>query len=448
MSISVPPAAIGSQIPLAPSEVELAAARGRDRTIWLARVGPLLLVAGSACSAPWIAVGHLTLTGDRLLGLAALVVAVGLRLTRRLHWTSVHSALAAFVAAQVVTSLLSASAWPAGPKFSTVYVLGFACFCLAAEWARVNDGTRRFEQYWIVIGALLGVLGTIAALYGNLIQRQVWGVAFVQRLSDPEHAGRFVFAAQATFNERNLFSSFLLVAFALALWRWSRALDQGRVPPWLTASLAGLVLGLVFGLTRAAWLAVAALTVLWWWTRRPPWRSLAALGSMAALAVLLQTAAIGQTPLWFRFGNPRDDADMQGRYSINSATIASWLERPVLGRGAGSINALIVVKPNGKRIEHVWNGNIVLFVLHDSGIVGLATLCGLATVVVRRARRAFRAGPSPASHLIVPLLSVGSTLAFAYVFTHALWLMYPYVYLGFLTAATAARSSTAESRLP
>jgi hypothetical protein len=36
----------------------------------------------------------------------------------------------------------------------------------------------------------------------------------------------------------------------------------------------------------------------------------------------------------------------------------------------------------------------------------------------------------------VPLLVAGAALCFAYQFTHGLWLMYPYVYLGLLTAAT------------
>lgn len=38
--------------------------------------------------------------------------------------------------------------------------------------------------------------------------------------------------------------------------------------------------------------------------------------------------------------------------------------------------------------------------------------------------------------LTVPLLASGGALCFAYQFTHGLWLMYPYVYLGFLTAVT------------
>jgi len=441
MSIGIPPARIESTIPLAPSAVELAAAPRRGGAAGhpsrLARVGPLLLVLGSAFAAPLIAVAHLTLTGDRLLGTAAVGVAAVLGVTRRVHWTAVHSALLVFVVAQVGTSLLNASAWPAGPKFSTIYVLGLACFCLAAEWARVSGGPPRFERCWIAVGALLGVLGTIAALYSNLAQRRVWGTAFVQYLLEPGHAPRVVVAAQATFGERNLFSSFLLVAFALALWRWASASRQGRAPAWLVPCLVGLVFGLVFGLTRAVWLAMAGITVLWWWTERPPWRSLAALGSMAALAILLQAAAIGHTPLWFRAGDPRADADMKGRYSINSVTIRSWLGRPVLGRGAGSINALSIMRPSGRRLDHVWNGNLVLFVLHDSGVVGLAALCGLAAVVLRRARRARASRASP---LITPLLGVGCALCFAFLFTHALWLMYPYVYLGLLTAVTAAPS--------
>jgi hypothetical protein len=43
---------------------------------------------------------------------------------------------------------------------------------------------------------------------------------------------------------------------------------------------------------------------------------------------------------------------------------------------------------------------------------------------------------APTPSLVVPLLASGTALVFAYQFTHALWLMYPYVYLGFLTAAT------------
>lgn len=104
---------------------------------------PLLVVLGSAFTAPLFTAGTLTLTGDRPLGLAALVVTTGLGVAALLRWTPIHTALAVFVGMQVLTSMLNAGVWPQGLKFVTVYVLGFACFCLAAEWARSAEGRNR-----------------------------------------------------------------------------------------------------------------------------------------------------------------------------------------------------------------------------------------------------------------------------------------------------------------
>jgi hypothetical protein len=46
-----------------------------------------VLILGSALAAPLFTVASLTLTGDRLLGLAALGVAIGLGIAGRLRWT-------------------------------------------------------------------------------------------------------------------------------------------------------------------------------------------------------------------------------------------------------------------------------------------------------------------------------------------------------------------------
>jgi hypothetical protein len=415
-------------------------AREVGRWSWPEQAKPLLLILGSALTASLFTVGSVTLTGDRLLGLAALGVATGLGVAGRVRWTPIHSALAVFVGAQVLTTLLNAAAWPQGLKFVTVYALGFACFCLAAEWARGSERRHRFVAWWITVGAALGVVGTVVTMWANLTQQGAWGTGIAQGLFfDPKHP-TLMFAAKATFGEWNLLSSFLLIPFALGLWLW-RPDAEVRASPWRTASVAAVVFGLVFGCTRAAWLSMAGLITFWWWVRRPRWRQLVALGSMLALAFLLQAAALGGTsPLWFRMVEPVKagyDVNMQGRLAISRATIPSWLDRPVEGHGAGSINRLSALVPAGGPTEKMWNGNLVLFVLHDSGLLGLAALLSLGVVVWRRGARAIRReahGATPS--LAVPLLAVGGALCFAYQFTHALWLMYPYVYLGLLTAAT------------
>ncbi len=508
------------------------ASRGSDRWSRLAQAGPLLLVLGSAFTAPLFTVGALTLTGDRLLGVAALVVATGFGVAARLRWTPIHTALAVFVGVQVLTSLLNAAVWPQGLKFVTVYVLGFACFCLAAEWARSAEGQRRFGTWWITIGACLGLTGTVAAVWANLSQKLVWGAGIVEVIwfGSPKLA----FAAKATFNEWNLFSTFLLIPLAVGLWRWPRDIHAR----WLTACLGAMVFGLVFGFTRAAWLSMAGIIAFWWWVRRPRGWQLAAVGAMLVLASLLQVAATSrpvhsgaywptaqarQTPgtqlqgaallqrqlaiakskerriqtvaqqenrpltqlekqrleqlnddirrieraiqvleapfstraaladafttsaIWARLVEPVKtgrDSNMMGRLAIGRVAIESWLRRPVVGHGVGSINRLAVVLPDGQRLQKVWNGNLVLFVLHDSGLVGLAALLGLAVAVWRRGAGAISRGADGATlSLAVPLLAVGGALCFAYQFTHGLWLMYPYVYLGLLTSATDDASS-------
>jgi len=105
---------------------------------------------------------------------------------------------------------------------------------------------------------------------------------------------------------------------------------------------------------------------------------------------------------------------------------------------------LLVVLPDGTRLPKPWTANLVLFVLHDSGLLGLGALAALLTVLGFKGWRAARRGAGvempPVS---VPLLVSGAALLFAYQFTHALWLMYPYVYLGLLTSAIDDRAADA-----
>ena len=512
---------------------------GVDLWSRLPQVGLFLLILGSAFTAPLFKAGTLTLTGDRLLGLVALVAATGLCLAARLRWTPIHTALAVFVGVQVLTSMLNAGVWPQGLKFVTVYVLGFACFCLAAEWARNPKGQRRLGTSWIMIGAGLGLIGSVVAVWANLSQKLVWGTGITEVIwfGNP----RLVFAGKATFGEWNLLSSFLLIPFALGLWRWPRD-TRAR---WLTASLGAVVFGLALGFTRAAWVSMAGIIAFWWWVRRPGWRQVAALGVMLVLAFALQVAVTSRRPVpgevyqssvqwrqpqgtsrhgtqfqwealrreryialseirriqtagneekrplseleeqrirnladevkrierairaleppfwspatlaerfrtsafWSRLVEPVKtglDWNMMTRMTVSRITIESWLRRPIVGHGAGSINRFSAVLPDGQRFQKIWNGNLVLFVLHDSGLVGFAALLLLAVAVWRRGARAISRGGADGAMRspTVPLLAVGAALCFAYQFTHALWLMYPYVYLGLLTGATDESSSS------
>ena len=394
----------------------------------LAIVGPFVLVAGSAWPSQLFTLFGVTLTGDRLLGLAAVATLIVVARRSGLRWTAVHTALAVFVAVQVVTTALNAGTWRAGPKFVTVYVLGFACFALAAEWTRDADGRRRMVWAWIVVGTVVSVAGTLVANLSNLLQQPLWGAAQAQILRPGPDDRLLLFGPRVTLLEWNLFSSFLLVPFTLALWRWRRGAggQRGRV-----AVLTALVFALVSGITRAVWLGLAAVVALWTWATRPRAGQLGALAAMVAAALMVQALCLGTSPIARR---GLQTSTVAGRVIINRATVESWRARPIVGHGAGSVNVLEVPLVAGIPTK-IWTGNVVLFVLHDSGVVGLAALIAVAATAGRRGWRALRR-PGPASSLVAPLLACGVALAFAYQFTHALWLMYPYVYLGLLTTVT------------
>jgi len=403
------------------------------------------LIFGATWTLPQARFYGVTFTGDRLLGLVAVGALVVLALSRRLRWTGVHVALGVFLATQLFTSILNMKERPQGLKFSAIYLLGFACFALAAECSRRQADRRLSVGGWIVVGGIVSAVGTLATVMSQPSQQRLWGSHFAELLVSADGGRTWVFAARGTFSEHNLFSSFLLVSFALGLWLWGR--DRGRRRLWVIASIGAIVFGLVFGLTRAAWLASAAMVVLWWRTKRPGWPRLATIGLLFAVAFSLQAALIASSPLVFRVLRPvlrAEDLNLQGRATINGATLASWQKRPLLGYGAGSTNDLLVVLPNGTRLPKPWTANLVLFVLHDSGLLGLAALAALLTVLGFKGWRAARRGAGiempPVS---VPLLASGAALLFAYQFTHALWLMYPYVYLGLLTSAIDDRAADA-----
>jgi O-antigen ligase len=374
-------------------------------------------------------------TGDRVLGLVLLGPLAWLAVTRRLHWTRVHSALALFVGGQVVTTLANVGPWPQGPKFVTIYLLGFAGFAVAAEWCRGRGQQERLATLWIVVGATVALLGACVAAWANLTHTYLWGTDVVHQFREYTPGAVPVFGARGTVREPNLLASFLLVPFTLGLWRWRSDGDAPSARGPLIAGLAAIVLGLVFSFTRAAWIAAVGIIALWCWRERPPWRRVAALVAMFVVAFGLQAAVVGESALRFRMLDPLRNAfdkNVANRVEIVEVVVRSWATQPAIGHGAGSINRLSVVRPSGKRYDRIWSGNMVTFVLHDSGVLGLVTLVGLAVIVAGRLLRAVRRGAA----LAWPLLAIGAALAFAYQFTHALWQMYPYVFLGLLTAAT------------
>src|SRR5262245_57184408 len=138
----------------------------------MVRVLAVLLVLGSTVSVPLFDLAGLTFTGDRILGVVAVLFVIARALRTGLRWTAVHIALAVFVAVQILTTLLNVSAWPRGIVLVTVYVLGLACFALTADIASTPPVRRFAAQLLIMVGAVAGLVASLLAIAANLSKTQ------------------------------------------------------------------------------------------------------------------------------------------------------------------------------------------------------------------------------------------------------------------------------------
>jgi O-antigen ligase len=386
----------------------------------LAKVLVAILVLGSAVSMSLGRIWGISLTGDRLVGLGAVVLLVVAVVGGHVGWTRVHVALGLFVAVQVLTTALNARQWPRGLLLVTVYVLGFACFALTVRVAS-RAAIRRFAtQLLIAVGAAVGftagVLGVIANLWVPL-----WGTA---KLPVGGPADAPAFAASATFVEANLMGSFLLIPLALSLWTMRGG--------WL--GLLGIVTGLAFSFTRAAWVGMGGLVTTWGWTRRPPRRTALTLLGAMVLIFAIHGATTGRLAIVERTVAPAltgSDETLKFRGRTNRAMLRSWKARPLVGHGAGA-GSRIGARPD--QPGRHWAGNLEVHLLQNSGLLGLSAFVFVVIVLVREVLAARHRRDEGWTARGVPLAAAGVCLLFTYQFTHGLWVMYPYVYLGLLTA--------------
>jgi hypothetical protein len=125
---------------------------------------------------------------------------------------------------------------------------------------------------------------------------------------------------------------------------------------------------------------------------------------------------------------------LERRAEIYSRAFDGWLQRPLLGWGAGSYPLVYPPRPGGG----YWIANAELHALFDTGIVGLALLVGALGIAAAGAVRALRASASEwrADHCVTfGLLLAGAGLALTYQLTDGTWLGFTWVLVAMMAAA-------------
>jgi O-antigen ligase len=309
----------------------------------------------------------------------------------------------------------------------TVYVLGFACFALTADVASTAPGRHFAAQLLIVVGALVGLVASLLAIAANLSETQLWGTTRLLGTRSIVPA----FSAHVIFSEPNFLGGFLLIPLTLYLWRSPESVPR----------LFALVTGIVDSCTRAAWVGMGGIVVACARIRPLSRRATLTVVCVIVLAFALLIATSGASAFLQRTVMPftvTRDNTMEYRVRISAVMLRSWLTRPLVGHGAGAGHLVTLPLPSGRRIQGVWAGNAEVHLLQNSGLLGLAAFVLVVGVVGREVRRAARRRGATWATLGTPLSVADIFLLFSFQFTHALWLMYPYVYLGLLTAELSA----------
>jgi O-antigen ligase len=295
---------------------------------------------------------------------------------------------------------------------------------------------------------ILLAVGVLESAYGILsyVSHQAFGSSFGMEI------GQYfvdVAAPYGSMYEPNMFGFYAACSavMCLALYLFKNDNRTAYLVGFLIASLAT-----VLSFSRAALLAFA-IAVCWvFWKSRSAARgkSRSMTTIVVAIAIILAFSASALSVLRERFSDLYDSGLAEGttitRLIAMEEALREVPSHPFLGSGTASFNlsfdwASFVPQWAG---ETTWIGNTPIRVLHDNGLIGLATLVGFGVTVWWKIRKRLLNGGGA-----VPLLLAleAGTLVYCISFqsTDGSVLAFTWVQLGFLASAAILAESSMQN---
>lgn len=181
-----------------------------------------------------------------------------------------------------------------------------------------------------------------------------------------------------------------VVMYALALVTLLGAFSKG---PLVAVVIAGLLFGVFRAIARRTGLSIATLLPIW-------------LGGAACLALLtFLPSALGA----YNTLLARQDAISARVYVLNLAMARFW-ESPLIGRGPGDFKLLdpeILRAVGGQDFsQNLWIAQMMVNILHDSGIIGVTLYILFLIMIVRRGFKWVVAGSIDHAGYLAAFLSI------------------------------------------
>ncbi len=358
--------------------------------------------------------------------------AVWLALSRkRVRWDHPDYWIAAFVAINFISSTFGSSA----PASTLRWALQNSLAVLPYFFIRIM--VRDLETLEKAFRILLA-LGVLESAYGIFcyVSHQVFGTSVGMEI------GQYMVDVAAPYGsmyEPNIFGFYAGCSAVMFLTLYLLK-DHSRTVYLLGFLISSLATVLSF--SRAA-LLVLAISVCWvfWKTRSAKSgrrRSLTTI--VLAAAMILAIAGSGLSILRQRFGDLFVEGLAEGTTIVRVIAIEEALkeipDHPLLGSGTASFNLTFdwtTYFPDWTG-DRTWIGNWLVRVIHDTGLIGLATLLGFLVSVWRKVRTGLRSGSSAVPVLVA--LVVGTVLyVICFQSSDGSVLAFTWVQLGFLASA-------------
>jgi hypothetical protein len=385
------------------------------------------------------AVGSLALRPEQVAALVALAVLAVMKVRERsAAWLKPSLAeifLVGWFLIGVVSSLLGS---PDKPHSAKILALTIICSLGLFLPRRILSGRQSADNVSAITVWLLLVFAAESA-YGTIVYLlHVFGPTI--GITPNPATGHL--SAYGTLWEQNVFGAF--AAAGAVAWVYLGP----RYFKWAAVGVAVCLGGLFDSLTRAAWL-VAVLVGLLGVTRRGLRRQIdmrtVGLGGLGALVVVAATLVVDRIGTYTVVesggtGGGRSSLlaallnviDVIGRWNQLGPVWSDISGRLALGRGTGSYEVLHIVQGMP---EHI--ASLPLFLLNDTGIIGLAVFCGFAVAVV------LKAWSNRTDPIVSALGQVAIVVALTNFATQTTELMVGWLLIGLLLAACDSAAAAA-----
>jgi O-antigen ligase len=317
-------------------------------------------------------------------------------------------------------------------RWSLLLTLATAPFFLVSQMVDTRERLEKGMKALLVVGATEALFGILCFLCYLLFGTE-FGVTFFFYLD-------FIPGVHGSQWEPNIFGSYCACFAVMFLFYY---LAGGRQGGWYLAGFLVTTVGVLLSLARQGWacLIIVGVMVLLYNQRRKKiqWKRLVPVGVGILATLLIGVTLMRDLPerlATLAIGKAADDPTVLHRLKFLAFAVEDIREHPIIGLGSSSFQLLYEDEDN-IGVGPAWLDNLVIRVIHDTGIVGMIAFGWFLTELGRRAWRVLK---SPALHdpssMAVGALSAGGlVLLIAYQLTDASTLGFTWIHFGMLAAA-------------